>query len=392
VVVPPTRGSLTGDRPQPHDLYIGRGCEKLGLPRSEWHNPFKISRKRTRAQALEEFRAYSSEQLVTKLPLLSGRRLVCHCLRHQACHGDVVIELFKLHASSRQGSCSSAPSACCVDGATSASLVVEATTAAAPGAKQPDLDSAASPANSPEQATLSSDAQTEGEACNFAAVSREPLAPSAARKPTRERVALRFLLLFAGPRRTGSVKDWLLKLGSEIGAAVEVDDFDLVNGPQHDLMDDYVWRKVLEKVKSNSYSGVLLSPPCSTFGCRRADQGPRPLRGTTGPERYGRKDLTASEAEKAKIGTTCATLAAECAWQASQAGVPWLLEQPAAIPDRPHMLLLDEWSQAFKAATSRADVDQCMFGADFVKPTLLIGTVDVKSLAQTCVHEPRWWR
>ena len=32
----PTRSKLTSEQLRSHDVYIGRGCEKLGLFRSEW--------------------------------------------------------------------------------------------------------------------------------------------------------------------------------------------------------------------------------------------------------------------------------------------------------------------------------------------------------------------
>ena len=91
----PTRSKLTSEQLRSHDVYIGRGCEKLGLFRSEWCNPFKISRTQTRATVLQLFAVYARAHVAHKVHLLAGRRLLCHCETHQNCHGDVLIELFK---------------------------------------------------------------------------------------------------------------------------------------------------------------------------------------------------------------------------------------------------------------------------------------------------------
>ena len=77
----PTRGRLTSEQLRSHDVYIGRGCEKLGLSRSEWCDLFKISKTQPRAAALQQFAVHARAHLAHKIHLLAGRRLLCHCRR-----------------------------------------------------------------------------------------------------------------------------------------------------------------------------------------------------------------------------------------------------------------------------------------------------------------------
>ena len=53
------------------------------------------------------------------------------------------------------------------------------------------------------------------------------------------------LILFAGLRRPNSIKNWLIRLSAHYKVAVNIEDFDILNGPEHDLVDDLVARKVL---------------------------------------------------------------------------------------------------------------------------------------------------
>ena len=71
------------------------------------------------------------------------------------------------------------------------------------------------------------------------------------------------LILFAGLRRPNSIKNWLIRLSAHYKVAVNIEDFDILNGPEHDLVDDLVARKVLHMIDELAFQAIFMSPPCS---------------------------------------------------------------------------------------------------------------------------------
>ena len=57
------------------------------------------------------------------------------------------------------------------------------------------------------------------------------------------------LILFAGLRRPNSIKDWLVRSGDRYKVDVNVQDYDILNGPEQDLVNDIVARKVLQSIE-----------------------------------------------------------------------------------------------------------------------------------------------
>ena len=338
----PTRSKLTSEQLRSHDVYIGRGCEKLGLFRSEWCNPFKISRTQTRAAVLQLFAVYARAHLAHKVHLLAGRRLLCHCETHQNCHGDVLIELFK--------------DTCCP----------------LSQSKSPPCDG-----DVPLSSSVDGIVQEMGSEI-VRKFSRSPSQPWWQFVNRRQADAgMGVLILFAGLRRPNSIKNWLIRLSAHYKVAVNIEDFDILNGPEHDLVDDLVARKVLHMIDEQAFQAIFMSPPCSTFTCLRS----RSLRGVTGKDRYGWQHLTKDELEAVKCETACSSFTARCAQRASELGVPWLVELPAEHPGKSHMLQLDEWSLPLSASIDRVYLDQCHFGSIDKKPTILVGTLPVARLS-----------
>ena len=68
----------------------------MGLPRSRWANPCKVTTGVSRSNAIRAFRRHllASPDLLLELHTLAGQTLACHCTDGQACYGDVIIELF----------------------------------------------------------------------------------------------------------------------------------------------------------------------------------------------------------------------------------------------------------------------------------------------------------
>ena len=129
----------------------------------------------------------------------------------------------------------------------------------------------------------------------------------------KRRDAVKILVLFSGERRTESVEECLKKIGDLLNLEVQVVAYDNIYGAEFDLCDDLVWNKVLADIRKNEYDALFSSPPCSTFGCRRDDGGPPPLRGHEGGDCYGYKNLEPRDQEKVKVGTLCAVRAAAVA-------------------------------------------------------------------------------
>ena len=322
-----------------HDVYIGRGCEKLGLLRSEWCNPFKISRSQTRATVLQLFAVYARAHLAHKVHSLAGRRLLCHCETHQHCHGDVLIELFK--------------ETCCPWFQSVNPLV---------GRDDPLSSSV-------------DDAEMCSDQWNCFRSPSQPWWKFVNRRQSDASIGV--LILFAGLRRPNSIKNWLIRLSAQYNVVVNIDDVDILNGPEHDLVDDLVAREVLHLIDEQTFQAIFMSPPCSTFTCLRS----RSLRGVTGRDRYGWKRLTKDELEAVKCETACSSFAPRCAQRALELGVPWLVALPAEHNGKPHMLQLDEWSLPLSTSLHRVYLDQCHFGSTSTTPTIVVGTLPVAKLS-----------
>ena len=78
------------------DYYIGRGSRERNLKASVFGNPFKVA-VYGRAGAIRRYEAMlrKDDDLLKRLPQLSGSRLVCHCRADQACHADSIIAVYK---------------------------------------------------------------------------------------------------------------------------------------------------------------------------------------------------------------------------------------------------------------------------------------------------------
>ena len=78
------------------DYYIGRGSRERNLKPSVFGNPFKVA-VHGRSGAIRRYEAMlrKNDDLLKRLPQLSGFRLVCHCRANQACHAESIIKVYK---------------------------------------------------------------------------------------------------------------------------------------------------------------------------------------------------------------------------------------------------------------------------------------------------------
>ena len=85
------------------------------------------------------------------------------------------------------------------------------------------------------------------------------------------------LNLFSGPyHRPDGLTAALKQRGYQVE---EIDHLDRAGGPDHDILKDSFYAKLLRKAKNNEYRAVYAAPPCSTFSVSRFHdyKGPDPL-------------------------------------------------------------------------------------------------------------------
>ena len=119
-------------------------------------------------------------------------------------------------------------------------------------------------------------------------------------RPEPANAARCILHLFSGPHhRPDGLAAKLKSLGWDCK------EYDLVNREQEDLTNDFIWQQVKADIRAKKYDGLIAGPPCNTFTNVRKDDGlgPLPLRGPSGPDRYGLAHLAGEEKDKVRIGT-----------------------------------------------------------------------------------------
>ena len=115
---------------------------------------------------------------------------------------------------------------------------------------------------------------------------------------TNDKSEFKFLYLFSGPKKqAGGFENHCMNLGIKCRC------IDVEYDPAHDLLCQDFWNEIENEV--DDYDAYLLSPPCSTFTMARTgnDGGPSPLRGLSGRDRYGLRNLSVEDKKKVKEGT-----------------------------------------------------------------------------------------
>ena len=198
----------------------------------------------------------------------------------------------------------------------------------------------------------------------------------------------RVLYLYSGPQRDTDGFSTFCKQN-----LLSCDYIDKEFNSSHDLLDQQTWDTL--KATLPTYDGYLMSPPCSTFTSarRESDGGPRPLRTSEGPGRYGRKDATPQEALRVREGTLLSLRARDTALAAHRDNKPWVLEQPHWRKGKTSMFTLDEFQELLGLeGVNVYTLAQCRFGAQAEKLTDLVSNRDLSDLELRCNHPARWWR
>uniref|UniRef100_A0A6C0C7M0 DUF4326 domain-containing protein n=1 Tax=viral metagenome TaxID=1070528 RepID=A0A6C0C7M0_9ZZZZ len=84
-----------------NNVYIGKPIiiNKKLCPanKSEWYNPYNVSKKMTYDQSLQMYKKYliemlKDEECLARFKMLRGKNLGCWCKPGQ-CHGDIIVKL-----------------------------------------------------------------------------------------------------------------------------------------------------------------------------------------------------------------------------------------------------------------------------------------------------------
>ena len=108
------------------------------------------------------------------------------------------------------------------------------------------------------------------------------------------------------------------------------EEYDIVNGEDHDLTADHVWLEVRQKLRQGRYAALLAGSPCNTFtdAQRGDDEAPRPLKSATGPERYGLDELAPARKHKVQKANLMSIRTSESVEIMDDLQRPSIVEQP----------------------------------------------------------------
>ena len=82
-------------------------------------------------------------------------------------------------------------------------------------------------------------------------------------EPPKEVPTWRVLYLFAGPERHADIKFFLEKLAHQEGAVLQMEEWDILRDPSHDLTCDNNWQTVLDRIAGGSFDFIIAAPPAT---------------------------------------------------------------------------------------------------------------------------------
>lgn len=195
------------------------------------------------------------------------------------------------------------------------------------------------------------------------------------------------LYLFSGPQRSTGIPERLHQLAqaSKKPVRFQVDAFDILRDPSHDLLGDDLRQSILKKLEDGYYDVVIASPPCGTWS--RAPwanvHGPRPLRSSMHP--YGFPWLEGWRLRKVTQANSMVDLSLQALTICLKLDLLFLLEHPEDLGATPRyspgmrpasiwrLLPIRSWVAANQAYSGA--FFQCAFGASSPKPTRLLRNI-----------------
>ena len=152
-----------------------------------------------------------------------------------------------------------------------------------------------------------------------------------------------------------------------------------------DLFDPEVLAHFHLLTEHGKIMAVHFGTPCSSFSlARKDDGGPPPLRDPV--HIRGKPGLRTQDQEKVDLGNLCSDTTAVLVQLCQRHGVHWSIENPAGS----FLWSMDEiQALAHLPGVQRFELDMCRFSSDHKKPTALLSSYDLSSLALRCDKEVR---
>ena len=151
-----------------------------------------------------------------------------------------------------------------------------------------------------------------------------------------------------------------------------------------DVTDYHVQQHFLMLVKADCIAYVHFGTPCSSFSlARKADGGPPPLRHPRAL--WGLPGLARWDQAKVNIGNQLMQLIVSMAQLAAENGALWSIENPLGS----YLWQMPPVKQLCAQGAIRLELDMCRFGSDHLKPTAIVATAPLHTLAQRCDHPTR---
>jgi len=197
---------------------------------------------------------------------------------------------------------------------------------------------------------------------------------------------LRVLYLFAGRKRKNDLASYLYKQAALNNLTLHLKEVDLLqNGEEDNVLDNKVWRQILETIERGNWDVIVGTPPCNDFSRAKFanSKGPRPNRSRQYPRGFPwLKGGSKTKADAANL-LIDRTIEAFRLGHSSPASSKWLAEHPEDLGDTtnggspasiwqfPEMVDLIVQTDAVEGA-----LHQCRYpGAASSKPTRLAGSV-----------------
>ena len=181
-----------------------------------------------------------------------------------------------------------------------------------------------------------------------------------------------FLELFSGCGR-------LARAVSRLG--YQVLEWDILLGPDYDLMKAANRSRVRGWMLSGAICGIHLGTPCKSWSrARDRPGGPPPLRSNV--DVWGLSGLRPADQIKVHVGNVLAKFSCSVLFAARHMQVPAGIENPACsrlwlVPPVKRLLAC--------AQVSEVVTDFCQWGADWLKPTRMVGVcLDLERVARRC--------
>ena len=165
-------------------------------------------------------------------------------------------------------------------------------------------------------------------------------------------------------------------------------EFELEHGPESDLTNPAILRKVLSCIKAGETLGGMLAPPCFSFsvakdraGVTRTSQAP-----------WGVDSLPTAERQRLAVGNACARSAIRVIRELDRLHLPWCLENPESSK----LWFLPALQRLLRMSHVHAvTIDFCQYGSPWRKRTKLVfGNLDrqdtLRLCHRRCAGPPGW--